>query len=133
MTLSFFPGEPAQRPPLIIPDESSTPGSSFHQDVSQHSHVSPGPTLSDQEREAAIVRAGQAIEKHMASNRRALLEYDITNSLLDKADADGYRLMAQEAERLQRLLISGRSPAVVARMEAEQAERMRLEPGAELA
>jgi hypothetical protein len=31
------------------------------------------------------------------------------------------------------LLIAGRSPAVVARMEAEQQERMRLEPGAELA
>jgi len=66
-------------------------------------------TLTEESREAAILCAGKAIERHMASCQRALLDFDISNNLLDKADADRYRLMAEEAKRLMSELIKGRS------------------------
>jgi len=77
-------------------------------------------TLTEESREAAILCAGKAIERHMASHTKALYEYDVTNNLLDKADADRYRLMAEEAQRLMSDLIKGRSAEVIARLEQER-------------
>lgn len=76
--------------------------------------------LSDSEREAAIVTAGRLIEKYMAQRAKALFDWDVTGNFLDKADADSSRLKAEEAARLMAELIKGRSPEVVARMEAER-------------
>jgi hypothetical protein len=75
--------------------------------------------LTDETREEAISRCARAVERHMA-------EFARSGCFAARGDAD-------RARRLMELLIAGRSPAVVARMEAEQQERMRLEPGAELA
>jgi hypothetical protein len=77
-------------------------------------------TLSDESREAAILCAGKAIERHMQANQRALLDFDISNNLLDKADADRYRLMAEEAARLMSELIKGRSAEQVAALERDR-------------
>jgi len=79
-----------------------------------------GVALSDEQREAAILCAGKAIERHMQAHQRALYDYDLTNNLLDKADADRYRLMAEEAQRHMTALIKGRSAEVVARLEQER-------------
>ena len=65
--------------------------------------------LTDEEREAAIVLAGKSVEHHMAEHKKALYDYDVTNSLLDKADADRHRLMAEEAARCMADLIKGRN------------------------
>jgi hypothetical protein len=83
-------------------------------------HLYQEPGLSDPQREAAILCAGKAIERHMASCQRALLDYDISNNLLDKADADRYRLMAEEAARLMSELIKGRSAEQVAALERDR-------------
>jgi len=77
-------------------------------------------TLTEEAREQAILCAGKAIERHMQACQRALLDYDMTNNLLDKADADRYRLMAEEAARLMSELIKGRSPEMVRRLEEER-------------
>lgn len=76
--------------------------------------------LTDEGREEAIVLAGELVNKYMAKRAMHLLEYDITNSLLDKADADSSRLKAEEAARLMAELIKGRSAEVVARLEKER-------------
>jgi hypothetical protein len=62
--------------------------------------------LTDSEREAAIVQAGKAIEHYMA-------EYERTGCFGARGDADRSR-------RLMELLIRGRSPEQVARMERER-------------
>jgi len=74
-------------------------------------------SLSDADREAAIVFAGKAIEKYMA-------DWEAHGCFAARGDAD-------RARRLMELLIAGRSPEQVARMTAAQAERMAQEPGAE--
>lgn len=73
--------------------------------------------LADAEREEAIVRAGQAIEKHMAV-------WISDGCVAAMGDAD-------RARQLMEQLIAGRSPEQIARMQADQARRMALEPGAE--
>ena len=60
--------------------------------------------MTDAEREDAILRAGKAIEKHMAT-------YASTSCLSARGDADRARLLMQA-------LIAGRSAEQVARMEA---------------
>lgn len=85
--------------------------------------------LTDDEREAEILCAGRAVERHMADNAKFLRDYDISNNLADKGEADRCRLMAEEAARLMAALIKGRSPAKVAQMLADQAQRMAVEPG----
>jgi hypothetical protein len=62
--------------------------------------------LSDEEREAAIHRAGKAIEHHMAL-------YAASSNLADRGDADRARLLMQQ-------LIAGRSAAFVAKLELER-------------
>jgi hypothetical protein len=62
--------------------------------------------MSDAEREAAIVQAGKAIEHYMA-------EYERTGCFGARGDADRSR-------RLMEMLIRGRSPEQVARMERER-------------
>jgi hypothetical protein len=62
--------------------------------------------MSDAEREAAIVQAGKAIERHMA-------EYERTGCFGARGDADRSR-------RLMELLIRGRSPEYVAKLERER-------------
>jgi hypothetical protein len=76
--------------------------------------------LTDEAREEAIKRAGEAVERHMAKRAVALLEFDITNNFADKGDADRHRLMAEEAARLMADLIRGRSPEYVAKIERER-------------
>jgi len=72
--------------------------------------------LTDEAREVAIVFAGKAIERYMAT-------WQAEGCFAAKGDAD-------RARRLMELLIAGRSPEQVARMAAAQAERMAQEPGA---
>jgi hypothetical protein len=106
-------------PSLIVEGAAASSNGSFVMGDTTYSYeVSPG--ISDAEREAAILCAGKAIERHMASCQRALLDYDISNNLLDKADADRYRLMAEEAQRHMTALIKGRSAEVIARLEQER-------------
>ena len=62
--------------------------------------------LSDADREIAIQRAGAAVEKHMAKWRE-------TGCFAARGDAD-------RALRLMGLLVKGRSPEVVARLERER-------------
>lgn len=62
--------------------------------------------MSDEEREDAIRRAGNAIEHHMA-------QYAASSNLADRGDADRARLLMQQ-------LIAGRSAEQVARMERER-------------
>lgn len=69
--------------------------------------------LSDEQREAAITRAGLAVERHMS------LRYDAQRGE-DAAEAVRQLAMAQEAERLQRALIVGRSAEQIARMEEQR-------------
>lgn len=77
-------------------------------------------TLTDVQREEAILRAGQCLERHMSKREAALLEYDITGDFAAKGLADRHRLMADYALHLQMDLIRGRSAAAVARMESER-------------
>lgn len=63
--------------------------------------------LTDDEREAAIVRAGDAMQAAMA-------RYDASSNFADRGDADRARLIMEN-------LINGRSAAQVARMEQERA------------
>lgn len=76
-----------------------------------------GQGLSDADREAAILRAGIAIERHEGI-------WLSTGCFAARGDAD-------RARRLMEQLIAGRSPEQRARMLAAQAERMAREPGAE--
>jgi hypothetical protein len=63
-------------------------------------------TLSDSEREAAIKRAGELIVHYM--------------NLWEKTSDFQYRGDADRARRLMEILIKGRSPEQIARMERER-------------
>lgn len=99
----------------------STPAFTLTEDqgsVLSHSGYAEGKTaLTDEQRESAILLAGKRVEHLMWKCREYLLAYDISNSLLDKADADSYRCMARESMREMASLIKGRSPAYVAQLE----------------
>jgi len=103
----------ALSPSLIVSESAPVSNSSYGPICQEVCHRS----LSDADREIAIVFAGKAIEKYMA-------DWEAHGCFAAHGDAD-------RARRLMELLIAGRSPEQVARMEAAQAERMAQEPGTE--
>ena len=62
--------------------------------------------FTDADREAAIVRAGRAVEKHMT-------RWEAEGCFAARGDADRARMLMER-------LIAGRSPEFVARLEAER-------------
>lgn len=84
-------------------DQTSHPDPIENVGGERHSHIEP---LTDEGREEAIVRAGNALTKAYAAYTA------------NKSDATWEN--AQRASRLMAQLILGRSPAQVARMEAER-------------
>lgn len=102
----------AQRQPDGI-GESPT---NSNQPVSQDRQA--GPRISDEQREAAITRAGLLVEHHMA-DLRAINNRD-PHIFSDFADAAAARWKAQRARELMEQLIAGRSPEYVARLERER-------------
>jgi hypothetical protein len=122
--------------PLTSSQGIPRPASASHEEGSAACRNWATPTggeerLSNAEREAAIKQCAREIEQCMADRQKYLRDYDVTNCFGDKGLADGARLKAQEAAGRMAALIRGRSAAVIAQMEAEQAERMALEPGAQ--
>lgn len=76
--------------------------------------------LSDAARELAIIRAGKAIERHMAAYLALEQVYALTGCFADIGDAERQQRMAHEACRLMEALIAGRSKAQVLRLEIKR-------------
>lgn len=76
--------------------------------------------LSDSERDAAIKRAGAALESAMSRKEAARRRYEASSCLLDRADMDAAGAQARAALSLMERLIRGRSAAQVLRMERER-------------
>lgn len=76
--------------------------------------------LTDDERESAIKRAGDALITAYTRKEAARRRYDASSCLTDKADMDAADMHAREALRLMETLIRGRSAAQIERMERER-------------
>jgi cellobiose-specific phosphotransferase system component IIA len=70
-----------------------------------------GQPLTEQGRELAIIRAGQAIERHMTAFQALEQVHNLTGCFADIGEADRQHRMAHEAQRLMVELIKGRSKA----------------------
>lgn len=109
-------GDTSPNVPEFTPVGSSAGvGSHLANGVGQRLYV-----ISDEEREAAILRAGKSLERHMALREAALLEYDVTGDFAAKGLADRHRIFADYAQRIQADLIRGRSQEQIQKMERER-------------
>jgi hypothetical protein len=84
----------------------------------------------DAELEQRIGAKRIEMEAAIKCSQQAAQRYGMSSCFGDAAQADLADAIAREAQRQFYELIGQRSPAQVARMEAAQAERMALEPGA---
>lgn len=76
-----------------------------------------GQRLTDEQRELAIIRAGQAIERHMSAYQALEQVHNLTGCFADMGEADRQLRMAHQAKDLMGALIRGRSKSQVLALE----------------
>lgn len=101
---SFAPAAIGTESPCLQDRSADSVNPSADADTSRRTELTR--PFSDDDREAAIKRAGAALEKHMA-------QWEETGCFAARGDAD-------RARRLMELLIAGRSAEQVAKMERER-------------